>query len=178
MRIKAIARLAVFLVVAALATWGLYLLVAGLPYSEVRETITRTSSTWETITTYVPYYGGAYSLAALVMVAIGVLKDKWLPLAWVGLLAHLALGAISIWSFGIIYIAATGVLAVPVAILQWQSTDVKRWLLVAWAGVGLTGLMGSILLGTYFGIPTLAIGIVLALLLVGLQPLSRQSLAH
>ena len=169
MRIAAMARLAVFLLVAALLVWALYLVVVGLPYPEVRETVTGVTTSRQTIVNYVPYYGGIYSTAALVLVVLGVSRDKWLPLAWVGLLSHLAVGAIAIWGMGIIYIAATGILAVPVGILQWQNTDQKRWLLAAWIGVGLTAITGTILLGTDFGVPLLTSGVLLTLILIGLQ---------
>lgn len=169
MRLSAIARLAVFLLFVALLVWALYLVAVGLPYSEVRATVTGANTSQQTIVKFVPYYGGIYSSAALLLIVIGVMKDKWLPLAWVGLLAHLAVGALLIWSFGILYVAATGILAVPVGVLEWQHSNQQRWLLAAWIGAGLTMSIGIILLGTYFGVPILTIGILLALLLLRLQ---------
>ena len=173
MTVKQIARLVALLMVIALAIWGLYLLIVGLPSTNVPR-VPPGEPLPPGLILYMPYHGALYSLLALALVAIGLMRDRWLPLAWVGLLLHLIIGGLLIWGMGIFYIAATGGLALLVGVLQWQVTHQAKWLLAAWAGVVIVLVSGALLLGTVFGPPILVVGILLGLLLVGLDRLHSE----
>lgn len=114
------ARLVAYLIIAALLVWAVYLLVIGQPnplYAEAQpgEPLPPPQ------TIYVRYLPALYSVFALLIVALGLIRDGWLPLAWAGLVLHLIIGGLLIFSWGVVYIAATGVLAVPVGVVQWQA---------------------------------------------------------
>lgn len=176
MNVKQIARAVAFLFVAALAAWAVYLLIVGLPVVSVPE-----GQPGEPLLpgeiVYQPYLGASYSLAVLLLIGVGLLKDKWLPLAWVGIVLHLLFGGLLIWSMGILYVAIAGGLAVPLGILQWHISQQNRWLATAWVGTGLALLIGFLLVGTpvepIFLVSGILLGIILAVLQwrVSIQPL-------
>ncbi len=170
MTLKRSARLAVWLLLAALCAWAIYLLAVGVSYTSYPQ-VQPGQPLPPGETARMPYWPALYSPLTLVLVAIGTIKDEWLPLAWVGLLLHLALGGLLIFSLGLVYIAAAGALAVPVGLLAWQAERQVRWLLASGAGAALVVLVGITLRGTIYGVAILAAGVLMALLVV---PLARR----
>jgi hypothetical protein len=168
MSLKQGARLTAFLLIVAFVIWAIYLLIVGLPGISVPE-IRPGESPVPGQTTNTPYLGAAYSLLALLIVAIGLLRDKWLPIAWLGVLLHLAFGGLLIWGLGILYIGVAGTLAVLVGILQWQVSRQVKWVYAAWAGNGVVLLTGLLLSGTAYGLYILVLGVLLGLVLFSLQ---------
>ena len=95
------ARIAAFGLIAALAAWAAYLVIVGVPYTTYGE-VQPGQALGPALTVYMPYFPALFSPLALVLVAIGLIRDRWLPLAWVGLLLHLAIGGLLIFSWGIL----------------------------------------------------------------------------
>ncbi len=160
MTITRTARVGAYLVIAAMAAWAGYFVFVGVPnttYWEVQPGQALSLAR----TVYLPYYPALYSPLALVLAALGLIRERWLPLAWVGLLLHLAIGGLLIFSLGIFYIAVTGVLTALVGIIEWQATGRARWLLAAGAGAALELLIGVVMLGTTYAYPLLAAGLLL-----------------
>jgi hypothetical protein len=78
-------------------------------------------------------------------------------LAWAGLGLHLIIGGLLIFSWGIVYIAATGALAVPVGIVHWQASGNRRWLWGAWGGVAVLLGVGALMAWNPLGYAVLAL---------------------
>ena len=150
------ARLAAYLIIAGLVAWAVYLLTVGLPFIGVFETVPGEPGL-EPWITYMPYQPALYSLFALLVVALGLIRDEWLVLAWMGLALHLIAGVLLIFSLGIVYIAATGVLAVPVGVVQWQASGNRRWLRGAWGGVAILLVVGALMAWNPLGYASLAL---------------------
>jgi hypothetical protein len=169
------ARLAAYLLIAALAALAAYFVIVGVPYTTYAEVLPGSGQALGPAqTVYMPYYPALYSPLVLVLVAIGLIRDRWLPLAWVGLLLHLAIGGLLIFSLGILYIGVTGVLVALVSIIEWQATGRARWLLAAAAGAALLLLIGAVMLGTAFAVPLLAAGLLLSGWVLALWTQHRQ----
>ena len=160
MTIKRSARFATYLLIAALAVLAAYFVIVGVPYTTYAE-VQPGQALSSALTVYSPYYPALYSPLVLVLVAIGLIRDRWLPLAWVGLLLHLTIGVLLIFSLGILYVGVTGVLVALVSLIEWQATGRARWLLAAAAGAALLLLIGAVMLGTTYGYPLLAAGLIL-----------------
>jgi hypothetical protein len=154
------ARIAAFVLIAALTGMAAYFVIVGVPYTTYAEVLSG-QSLGPAQTVSMPYYPALYSLLPLLLVAIGLIRDRWLPLAWVGLLLHLAIGGLLIFTLGIFYIAATGALVALVGIIEWRATGLARWLLAAGAGAILVLMIGAVMLGTVFAYPLLAAGLLL-----------------
>jgi hypothetical protein len=165
MTIQRLARTVAFLLLAALAAWAAYLVVVGVSYTVVSQ-VQPGQPLGPAQIVYEPYYPAFYSPLALLLVAIGLIRDRWLPLAWVGLLLHLAVGGLLIFSLGIVYIAATGLLAVFVGIIDWQASHQDRWLVAAGCGAAVVLLVGVLLRGTIYTVLLIAAGSVLAGLVI------------
>jgi hypothetical protein len=161
-------RAVTLLLVLGFAVWAIYLLAVGLPVTVIPESPPGATTPPGAIV-YQPYFGAVYSLAALLLVGAGLLRSKWLPLAWVGVALHLLSGGLLIFSMGILYIAVAGGLAVPLGMLQWQITQQRKWLATAWIGVGLVLLVGILLAGTSLATIILASGILLGAILAAMQ---------
>jgi len=123
--VKRGARIAAYLIIAGLAAWGAFLLIPSAGFRA--------------------YPPALYSLLALLVVALGLIRDEWLLLAWIGLALHLIAGVLLIFSLGIVYVAATGVLSVPVGIVHWQASGERRWLWGAWGGVAVLLVVGALM---------------------------------
>ena len=160
MTIKRTARLAAYLLIAALAAWAAYFVIAGVPYTSYAE-VPPGQPLGPAQTVYMPYYPALYSPLVLLLVIVGLIRDQWLPLAWIGLLLHLAIGVLLIFSFGILYIGVTGLLVTLVSLIQWEASGRARWFLAAAAGAALLLLIGVVMLGTVYGYPLLAAGLIL-----------------
>jgi hypothetical protein len=169
--IKQSVRAAGFILVTILSIWAVYLLVVGIPSVLVTEVPLGEAVPSEETIVYEPYFGAWYSLLALLFIAIGLLKEQWLPIAWVGILAHFIFGVILIWGMGLVYMAIAGGFAVLLGVLQQQISHQKKWLLPAWLGAGIVILAGIVLVGatTPLGQFILVIGILLGLMLTVLQ---------
>ena len=168
MSVTRIARTTAFLLIASLAAWALYFVIVGLPstgYSAVPPG--QPLPPGQTI--YEPYYPALYSTLPLLLIFIGLLRDRWLRLAWLGVVLLLALGALLIFTLGIFHIAAAGLLAFLVAVVHWQASGRAHWLLASAAGAGLVLLIGCVMLGSIYGYPTLALGLLLAAVLLALR---------
>lgn len=175
MTIKRAARLTAYLLLLGLLIWDLYLLAIGLPAALYAEGFPGTPGlAIETV--HRPYLPAWYSLAALLPMALGLLRDEWLPLAWLGLLLHLAVGGLLLFSAGFWYVPIMGLLAVAVGVLQWQASRRARWLLASAGGVAIVLLVGVLMNWTPLGNPLLILGVLLALLLIALWRLQPNSL--
>lgn len=174
MSVRQIARLVAFLLVIAFIAWAIYLLVVGLPHTQIPEGQPDEGLPPGATTVYRPYSGAIYSLAALLLIGIGLFKDEWLPLAWLGVTLHFIFGAFLVWSMGILYVAVAGALTAPLGILYWRITQQKKWLAIAWTGVGIVLLVGVLLAGTSTGFYVLAASILLGLVTAALQWRARQ----
>jgi hypothetical protein len=78
MTLKRASRLAAFLLIAGLLAWAVYLFTVGVRWVGYFETVPGQAGLQEQIT-YRPYLPALYSVAALVVVALGLLRDEWLP---------------------------------------------------------------------------------------------------
>ncbi len=159
------ARLTAYLFLAALAAWDLWLLLVGTPTPYYSETLPG-SQGLVTNVIYQRYPPALPALVALAVVVLALLRDNWLRLAWLGLLTHLIWGGLLLFSRGLYYVAATGVIIVPVALLQWQVTGERRWLWVAWAGPAILLLVGALMSWNWLGYASLGAAIVASVLLV------------
>lgn len=162
MTIKHSARLAAYLIILGLAAWDIYLLTIGLPWTGYSETFPSTPGLTSTIV-FMPYQPALYSLVALLPIAIGLSRDKWLPFTWAGLLLHLIVGGLLLFSLGLLYIPIIGLLAVVVGVVQRQVSHQARWLLASAGGVGVVLLVGLLLSYSAFGVALLVMGGLLAL---------------
>ncbi len=162
------ARLAAYLLLAALAAWDLWLLLVGTPTPYYSETFPGSEGLATTLV-YQRYPPALPALIALAVVALALLRDQWLRLAWLGLLPHLIWGGLLLFSWGLVYVAATGVLVVPIALLQWHVTDERRWLWIAWAGPAILLLVGALMAWNPFGFACLALALGASVLLVVLH---------
>jgi len=175
--IKRVARLTALLVALAAVIWAILLLtigLSGISFQEVRPG----ESPLPGQITHSPYIGAIYSLLALTLIVLGLLRDKWLSVAWLGVVLHILIGGLLLWGMGILYVALAGVLAFLLGILQWQVSRQSQWRLAAWAGAALVLLVGGFLSGTASGPYVLALGFLLCLVLLGLQRyISRRLLA-
>jgi hypothetical protein len=176
MAIKRAARLAAYLLILGLLVWDVYLLTVGLPVARYAEGLGGTTGlAIEAV--HRPYLPAWYSLAALLPLALGLLRDEWLPLAWLGLLLHLVVGGLLVFSIGLWYVPIIGVLAVAAGILQWRASQRARWLLASAGGVAVVLLVGVLMNWTPLGPPLLVVGSLLALLLLALWRLQRNRVA-
>jgi hypothetical protein len=175
MTIKRAARLAAYLLILGLLGWDIYLLTTGLPATRFAEGFPGTPGlVIETV--HRPYLPAWYSLAALLPLALGLLRDEWLPLAWLGLLLHLVVGGLLLFSIGFWYVPIIGLLAVAIGVLQWQASQRARWLLASAGGVAVVLLVGVLMNWTPLGVPLLVAGGLLALLLIALWRLPPNAL--
>jgi hypothetical protein len=174
MTIKRAARLAAYLLILGLMGWDIYLLTIGLPASRFAEGVAGPAGPTIDIV-HRPYLPAWYSLVALLPMALGLLRDEWLPLAWFGLLLHLVVGGLLLFSIGFWYVPIIGVLAVAVGVLQWQASQRAWWLLASAGGIAVVVLVGVLMSWTPMGVPLLVVGFLLTLLLIALgRPRSRR----
>ncbi len=164
MSLKRGARILAFLIIAALLAWAVYLLVVGQPNPVYAEGQAGDALPPPQII-YVRYLPALYSVFALLVVAVGLIRDEWLLMAWIGLALHLIAGGLLIFGWGIVYIAATGALAAPVGIVHWQASGERRWLWGAWAGVVVLLVVGALMAWNPFGYAALALAAILGVVL-------------
>lgn len=165
MTIKRAARLAACLLILGLIGWDVYLLTVGLPAARYAEGVPGPAGpTIETV--YRPYLPAWYSLAALLPLALGLLRDEWLSLAWLGLLLHLVVGGLLLFSIGFWYVPITGFLAVALGVLQWQARQRVLWLVASAGGVAIVLLVGVLMKWTPLGVPLLAAGMLVGIVLL------------
>jgi hypothetical protein len=159
------------ILVTILFVWAVYLLVVGIPSVLVTEVALGETVPPEEMIVYHPYPGAWYSLLALLLIASGLLKEQWLPMAWIGVAAQFIFGVILIFGMGLVYMAIAGGFAVLLGVLHQQISQQNKWLIPAWIGTGIVLLAGIVLVGapTLLGQFILVIGILLGLLLIVLQ---------
>jgi hypothetical protein len=166
--IKQGAWLAGVLLVVMLIAWALYLLSAGLPVTRTAEARPGEPPPPAQVL-YLPYEPARLSLVLLAAVLIGLLGDRWLPLAWIGIALHLAYGVLLIFSLGALYIVAAAALAVPAGILQAHLDPPAPGMPAAWGGAAIVLAAGILFSGDEIGYYILLAGILLALAVAGVQ---------
>lgn len=119
MNLKQPSRLAALIITTTLFLGVLYLLVVGMPHRVVPETLPGQALPLGQVV-YRPYLPAIYAVPALLFILIGLLRDKWLLLAWAGMALLVLFGGLLIFSMGFYFIAAGVVLAVALGVLQWR----------------------------------------------------------
>jgi hypothetical protein len=167
MSIEQIMRWTIFALVITFAAWVVSLLVNGLPWTVFPEVPPGDPPPPDRIV-YRPYQPAIFALLALLPAAVGMLREAWTSWAWASVVLLLLVGALLIFSMGYVFIIAAGVLAVLLAILQWQYTGRPNRLLAGWAGVGLLLVLGILFaeapVGIYVGASAVLLALVLAIL--------------
>jgi len=117
MNLKLILRTIIAVLVIAFAAWAVYLFVVGVPTTLVPE-VRPGEMLPPGVAVYRPYRPGVFALLALLPAAIGILREEWVPLGWLSVVLLLAVGALLIFSQGIVFAVQAGMLAVMLGILQ------------------------------------------------------------
>lgn len=119
MNLKLIMRTAVVVLVIAFAAWSVYLFVVGFPTLTVPE-VRPGETPPPGVVVFRPYYPGIYALLALLPAATGMLREEWAPLGWLSVILLLMVGALLIFSQGMVFIGQAVVLAVMLGTLRWH----------------------------------------------------------
>jgi hypothetical protein len=103
------------------------------------------------------YVPALFPLAALLAVAVGFVADRWIWLAWLGVLAFIATGVLLIFGMGIVIFLCAFLLFVPIALTHWHISNHRRWLHIAWIGIAGLVVYGILFRSVVFGPISLAI---------------------
>jgi hypothetical protein len=109
------------------------------------------------------YTPALYPLAALLAITVGLLADRWIGLAWLGLLSLIGTGVLLIFGHGIIIFLGAFLLFVPIALTHWHISNHQRWLHIAWIGVAGLVVYGILFRSLVFGPISLGIAAVYAM---------------
>jgi hypothetical protein len=113
------ARLGMLLLLAAIALFAMRLLAPGIQITEYREATIGEAGPLQAARVYrQPYAGAAGYLAFAALMAPGLVRREWLPLAWLGLIALTGWSAMWLFSSGAAILPFDGVLALMLLVLR------------------------------------------------------------
>ena len=182
MRIKLWARVFALIITLIFALGMLYLMMIGWGgVTTVAEEQPVVGD--QELTTYLgrferqPYPPSVMPFVIAVIILCGLLNERLLVLAWIGMGIMTLIGLMLIFGPGIICWGLVMLLTVPMSLIQWQQSGNARWLIVGMVGALLLIWGGSTMMRGLLGWLWLPSGVISALLLAWLFAQSRQQKA-